>query len=114
MGHRPVAVARAWLILATAAGANEPAAIMRAERSPPVPTRRSAPRLATLAVAAVVALSGAACDEAVVEDPVTPSPVASRIDAATPPPASQVAIDISLETGHPMPDGPRLDRPACS
>ena len=61
-----------------------------------MPTRRSAPRLTTLAVAALVALSGAACDEAVVEDAVTPSPVASRIDAASPPPASQVAIDNSL------------------
>jgi hypothetical protein len=69
---------------------------MRAERRPPVPIRPPASRLTALAILSLVALGAAACDEAVVEDPLTPSPVASRIDAASPPPASQVAVDNSL------------------
>ena len=61
-----------------------------------MPTRRSVPRVKSLGMAALVAFSAVACDEAVVEDPATPSPVASRTDVASPPPASQVAIDNSL------------------
>ena len=58
-------------------------------------TSRSVAVLTMLTALAVVVV---ACDEAVIEDLLTPSPspAASRIDAASPPPASQVAIDNSL------------------
>ena len=61
-----------------------------------MPTRPLAHRLAAMTALSVLAFGLAACDEAVVEDPVTPSPAATRADVATPPPASQVAVDNSL------------------
>ena len=56
-----------------------------------MPIRPQTSRQTALAIPSLVAFGAAAC-EAVVEDPLTPSPVASRIDAASPPPASQVAV----------------------
>ncbi len=61
-----------------------------------MPIRPFAPRVVVLTTLCLVAFSVLACDEAVVEDPVTPSPAATRADVATPPPASQVAVDNSL------------------
>lgn len=61
-----------------------------------MPTRPLAPRLAALTAVSVLAFSLVACDEAVVEDLLTPSPAATRAEIATPPPASQVAVDNSL------------------
>ena len=62
-----------------------------------MPARRSSPRRSiALAVLSLIAIGISACDEAVVEEPATVSPAASRIDVATPPPASQIAVDNSL------------------